>query len=220
MLAPRQINLLAVMAIAQAVFLGAGCFKISVAPTCPADLAVGDTGTVAANPTTPGAIATYRWEVSPTTAGSFDDTTTPTTMFTALAAGTATITVFASDGLFQDVRACRTTIGGTTPAALSVSLVVSPVSPTTTDTLTLTCTVASGAEADTLTIDQVNGPVVSLTVVSMGVSTVTLADAAVYTFRCVGALAGGATSDPATITVTVAAPGRGGGRGDDGRGGR
>ncbi len=111
--------------------------------------------------------------------------------------------------------------GGAEPVSLSVSLVASPTSATTTDTLTLTCTVVEGGEAETLTIDQLSGPFVALMEESAGVSTATFSEADVYTFRCVGESAGGTISDPATLTVSILAPSDDGdGRGDDGRGGR
>jgi len=187
-----------------------GCFKISVSPTCPAALDIGESATVAANPTTPGEIPSYQWLVIPTGAGTFADAEAPTTTFTAQLSGDATIRMVASDGLFVDVGECVVAIGGS--VSLAVSLSVQPSSPTVDDTVTLTCTTTAGS-ADTLTIDQLNGTFVTLTETSSGVSTFDPPAIGDYTFRCIGE-SGAESSQPATVTVTVIESGRGGGRGN------
>ena len=189
----------------------AGCFRISVAPSCPSQMDVGETAPVSANPMTPGEIPTYSWSVTPAGAGSFANDNAALTTFNALAPGVATLTVVGSDGLFQDVGECVVTIGG--DGALVIALFASPSSPSTGEQVELTCGALAGSP-DTLTIDQLNGPSVALTSAGSGVSIFTPDQTGVYTFRCIGE-ADGAQSDPATVTVSVSErDDGGGGRGD------
>ena len=94
-----------------AMILG-GCDSISIEPSCPAELAVGESGTVAANELNPGAIPTYLWQVFPSEAGTFVDEDEPITEFQAAKEGEVVIRLTASDGLYQVVSACTTRIQG------------------------------------------------------------------------------------------------------------
>lgn len=58
-----------------------GCTKISVAPSCPNELQVDESGPLIANEENPGAIAKYSWEVIPSEVGQVTDPTKPTTTF-------------------------------------------------------------------------------------------------------------------------------------------
>ena len=87
-----------------------GCGRISIAPSCPPDLRVGDGGTVDANVQDPGAIPKYLWQVIPSDMATLDEPESPTTTFTASAAGEATFRLTASDGIFQVVSECSTMV--------------------------------------------------------------------------------------------------------------
>ena len=93
------------------VILG-GCDSISIEPSCPAELAVGESGTVAANEQNPGAIPTYLWQVFPPDAGTFTNPQELVTEFQALKEGEVVIRLTAGDGLYQVVSACTTRIQG------------------------------------------------------------------------------------------------------------
>ena len=94
-----------------AIALG-GCDSISIQPSCPVELAVGESGTVAANEQNPGAIPNYLWQVFPPDAGTFTDPQVPVTEFTALKEGEVVIRLTAGDGIYQVVSACTTHIEG------------------------------------------------------------------------------------------------------------
>jgi len=178
----------------------AGCIRISVDPTCPEELAIGQSGPVAANETNPGAIATYFWEVSPSQAGTFADPELPSTTFEALAAGNAVIRLTASDGLFMDVAECRTLIK---PPALVVSLTAVPAAPVVGETVTLTCTVAGEPQTATYEIEQQEGEAVDLTPVSDGVVSFSADAVGEAIFACVGVDENGGRSAPAVVTVSI-----------------
>ena len=71
---------------------------------------MGDTGAVDANVRDPGAIPSYLWQVIPSDIATLNDPLSPTTTFTASAAGEATFRLTASDGIFQVVSECRTMV--------------------------------------------------------------------------------------------------------------
>lgn len=177
-----------------------GCTRISVAPNCPTQLDVGETHDFEANERTPGAIATYRWEVSPDAAGTFDDEEDKDTTFEAEQNGMAVIRLTASDGLFQVIAECRVQIGSSGPP---VDLSTEARSPTVGSAVTLTCESSGSPVATTLVIDQLDGPPVTLASTSPGVSTFTPQAAGQYTFRCVGSDDSGESGEPANLTVTV-----------------
>ena len=87
-----------------------GCMRIWIEPSCPASLPVGESGPVKANEQNPGAVPTYRWEVFPAEAGTFENPTDADTTFQSQSEGEAILQLTASDGLFQVVAQCRTTI--------------------------------------------------------------------------------------------------------------
>lgn len=182
----------------------AGCTGISIAPTCPNEMAVGESVTITGSVVNPGAIPMYAWTVDPPNAGSFQPDSEPVTTFTAGRAGDATIQLTASDGVFQVQSECVTRI---TAAPLMVTLRASPASPVTGDAVVLTC--ESTATVDTFTITQTSGPTVNLTELADGQSRFDATTRGDLGFQCVGSVTGGQTSDPVTLTVTVT-QGRGG----------
>lgn len=90
-----------------------GCTGISVAPSCPNELAVGASAPLLANEFNPGAIAEYAWEVIPPQLGKVTDPTKPSTMFEATSEGDAVIRLTASDGLYQVISQCQIRVAGT-----------------------------------------------------------------------------------------------------------
>ncbi len=179
-----------------------GCTRISVDPTCPEELTIGESGPVAANETHPGAIATYFWEVSPSQAGTFADPELPSTTFEASAAGNVVIRLTASDGLFQDVAECRTLIK---PPTLVVSLTAEPTAAVVGETVTLTCASTGEPQAVTFEIEQQDGDAVDLAPVSNGVATFSAGAVGEATFACVGVAEDGSRSEPAVATVSITA---------------
>ena len=71
---------------------------------------VGEVEVVAANERNPGEIARYLWEAIPPEAGMFEMPEAPLTRVTALAVGDVIIRLTASDGLYQMIAECRTSI--------------------------------------------------------------------------------------------------------------
>ncbi|MDO8632496.1 MAG: hypothetical protein Q7R41_18595 [Phycisphaerales bacterium] len=191
-------------------FLAGGCFKISINPTCPAEISVGDTGDLAANEVDPGAIPTYLWEAFPTAAVQIADSAVPTTTFEAMANGEVTFRLTASDGLFQVVDTCRTQIA-TAPVSVTVTLVAAPPRLAQGESTLLTCTSAGATPAVSFVVDQLDGPLAELTTVAPGVAVGILNVAGDAVFRCIGTDANGNPSDPALVTVTVTRPSRPGG---------
>ena len=92
-----------------------GCTGISVAPSCPNELKVGESAPLLANEINPGAIAKYLWEVIPPQLGQVTDPTKPSTMFKATSAGDAVVRLTASDGLYQVISQCQIRVAGTLP---------------------------------------------------------------------------------------------------------
>ncbi|MCH8243760.1 MAG: VCBS repeat-containing protein, partial [Planctomycetes bacterium] len=103
------------------VALCAGCTSISIQPSCPNELAVGESGRVAANELNPGEIAIYLWQVFPSDAGTFADPGQPTTTFQAAKTGEVLIRLTASDGLYQVISSCVTSIVEPTGVAVSLT---------------------------------------------------------------------------------------------------
>lgn len=200
-----------------AVWLAAGCESISVAPSCPQQLAVDESGPVQANEMTPGAIATYLWEAIPETGGVFADPTAPTTTFLALAEGEITLQLTASDGLFQVISTCVTIVGGDGSAGdVEVSLARTSMSPVVDDLVTIACSSVGETEAVTFVVTQTDGPTVNLSELFAGVFLFTATQVGDLQFECVGESESGQQSPSATLTVTVTAeevePPTGGGR--------
>jgi hypothetical protein len=90
-----------------------GCTGISIAPSCPNELQVGDSAPLLANEINPGEIAKYLWEVIPPQVGRATDPTKASTMFEATSEGVAVIRLTASDGLYQVISQCQTRVAGT-----------------------------------------------------------------------------------------------------------
>ncbi len=178
-----------------------GCASISIQPTCPSELAVGESGSVAANEIDPGAIPTYLWEVLPSGAGTFTNATSPTTSFTALQAGSAVIRLTASDGLFQVISQCTTIVSGPNQVAVSITANVNPAGVD--QTVTLTCSSIGVTPAITFVIEQISGPSISLIQNGNGMVTLTPAITGSPQFQCIGSSNDGQDSDPATLTLTV-----------------
>lgn len=181
-----------------------GCTAISVAPTCPEELQVGESGAVAANEVNPGAIPKYHWSVIPSDAGTFEASDQPSTTFTAAKAGDAVLRITAADGIYMVQADCDTLV----VEAIVVSLDAQPPSPTAGDLVTLTCSSDNSAVTDFMIV-QTDGTSVELADGGMGIATFTPQDAGTLGFECTGSTAAGTTSDPAAITITVAASGGG-----------
>ncbi len=92
-----------------------GCTGISIAPSCPNELAVGESAPVLANEINPGEIERYFWEVIPSNVGRIADPTAASTRIEALAEGEAKVQLTASDGLYQVISFCTTRVSGTAP---------------------------------------------------------------------------------------------------------
>lgn len=178
-----------------------GCTAISIAPTCPEELRVGESGTVHANEKDAGAIPTYRWEVFPSDAGVFEDSTATETAFEARKEVDVVIRLTASDGLYQVISQCSTRIRGA--IAVAVALEASPNPALVGETVTLTCSSIGEGDAVAPAIEQVEGDDVELTDVSDGVAEFTPTQIGDRTFRCVGESADGEQSEPAFVTVVV-----------------
>lgn len=94
-----------------AVLTAGGCYQpISIQPSCPAELTVGETGRLLSNVKNAGQSASFQWDVTPTDIGQISQPTTADPDFTALKPGTATLKLTASDGLFQVISQCETVI--------------------------------------------------------------------------------------------------------------
>lgn len=187
-----------------AVFLqGGSCTSISINPTCPSELRVGQSGPVDANEENPGGIPIYRWQVIPAGAGTFDNAAAHQTTFQAIREGTAEIRLTAGDGLFQVISSCTIVISGAAP--LAVALTASPVQSAVGDTVTLTCRSIGQTPATMLAIEQVEGPRIHLTPGAAGVVTLVPVIAGSPRFRCIGKTAAGEESDPSFVTLTVRA---------------
>ncbi len=184
---------------------GAGCTRITVAPSCPPQLAVGQSGPVRANAQQPGAVPTYLWEVIPPEAGTFTDPSALDTTFQALQVGEAVIRLTASDSLFQMIAECTTTVG--TEAAGGVSVTVGPSPAVVGQSATVRCISTGTVAAVVRTIEQTAGEPVVLQVVAAGEATFTPTVEGSLTFQCTGEDAAGVLSAPAFATVQVNAAG-------------
>ncbi len=181
-----------------------GCARISVAPSCPSELEIGESATLEANEQNPGAIPTYKWDVFPSEAGEFDPSDAPVTSFLAKEFGQATIQLTAADGLYQVTAACDITI--VEAGDVAVSLSVDPDPPVVGEQATIVCRSVGETVTETRTMEQVGGAPVELTFASEGVATFTPAEPGDLTFICVGLSAGGRESETSTLTVTVISP--------------
>jgi hypothetical protein len=179
-----------------------GCTAISISPTCPASLMVGESGEVRANVVDPGGAPRYQWEVIPTDAGTFGNAQAADTSFQALREGDAILRLTASDGLFFMMDECMTRIEGTV-SGLVVVLSAEPAQATVDETATLTCTSVGGTEAVAFVIFQTEGRQVELAEAGRGVRRFTPDRSGELVFECIGVDAEGEQSDPAQITIAV-----------------
>ncbi len=185
-----------------------GCTGISVEPSCPTELVVGDSGTLKANEKDEGAVPKYEWKVLPETAGTIAEPTEPSTTFTAKAAGKATFRLTARDGLYQVISECSTRI--ITLASIAVTLEASPGEPVAGDTVTLTCSTETIIQKGTRTIEQVDADSddsVELTQVAEGTETFITTEPGDFIFRCVVASGVGDEAEQVEseiLTITVA----------------
>jgi hypothetical protein len=187
-----------------ALALLSGCTRISVAPDCPADLEVGESVTIKANETNPGAIPTYKWQVSPADAGTFDPTDAAETSFTAAKPGDATVRLTAADGLFQVIEECQITVAEAGDVVVSLS--VTPDPPVLGESAMVVCRSIGETVAATRILEQTGDVTVQFTLETEGVGTFTPTEDAVLEFTCTGQSAGGRDSEPAVLTVTVGSP--------------
>lgn len=186
----------------------AGCGRITVAPTCPQTLAVGESGLASANPTDPGAVPTYEWEVVPAAAGTFSDPTAENTTFTAAKEGTAILRLTASDSIYLVLGQCQVVVAAS--SGVEVALTADVASPLVGDTITLTCESTGETAAVSTSFEQTGGAAVGLTPIGGGgQATFVPAEAGDFAFRCTGFSPGGAASESADLTVTVSEAGGG-----------
>jgi hypothetical protein len=189
-----------------------GCTKISISPSCPSQMAVGESAVVDGHVVNPGAIPAYLWRAIPAGAGSFDDADAPVTNFTAEAAGEATLRLTASDGLYQVIDQCRVTITEVVVLPVAVSLSASPDMPVTGSPVTLTCRSTGTIPATLFEITQTGGPFVSLIPLAGGSVVFTPNQPGSLTFRCIGRSDENEASNPASIVLNVEESGGGGRR--------
>ncbi len=180
----------------------AGCSAISIEPSCPRQMEVGEMGGLSANQRSPGAIPTYLWIVEPASAGTITDPTLPNTNFTAAREGTARFVLTASDGLFQVISFCETQIGS---SGVEVSMSASSSTVAIGDTMTLTCSSTGSVDVETFVIDQVQGASIQLNQVSPTSVSFTPAIEGVPRFRCIGQAVNGDASDAVFVNITVTA---------------
>ena len=198
----RRLALLAVLLVGLTV--SGGCTAISIQPSCPASLRVGESGEVHANEQNPGGMPTYLWEVIPADAGTFANPQAPDTTFQALKEGDVLLRLTASDGLYFAISQCPTHIEGTV-GGLAVSLSADSTEATVDEPVTLTCVGVGAEEIAEFSIVQTGGRDVELKDVRPGVVRFTPDRAEELAFECVGTSAGGDASDPAEITLEVQA---------------
>lgn len=178
-----------------------GCTSISIEPSCPNALRVGESGSVAAHEENPGEIAQYVWEVLPSDAGTIEDPDQPQTTFTALKEGTVVLRLTASDGIYRVQSQCTTLI---TAVTLTVSLEAAPDAAEVGQTVLLTCTSLGPTEATELIITQTGGDPVELTDFLPGVAVFAPEQAGELSFECVGADTAGVTGLPVSVSVPIA----------------
>lgn len=182
-----------------------GCEQITIMPSCPTSVAVGEFAEVHANQQNPGAIASYFWEVFPATAGVFANPLSPDTTFQGLEEGPAVIRLSASDGLFQVVDDCTVSVSGTVQLAVSIS--ATPITVQAGDEVILACISVGETDATELTVERIGGPDVELIAIEQGIFTFDAPEeTGAIEFRCIGEDAAGSQSQPSLVTVTVVEP--------------
>ncbi len=183
--------------------VGAGCKEpIAIQPSCPAEMEVGQSGIVLSAVENPGSAARYRWEAIPSSAGVFANANAADTTFTARAPGTAFLRLTASDGLFQVISECETTIVASEDVV--VAFEAEPDEVDSGDTVTLTCSDIGTPEVVEFVITQTEGETVELDEQDFGEFEFTAPDGDdVLEFECVGSDADGNESRVARVSVTV-----------------
>lgn len=185
----------------------ASCTAISVEPSCPATMQVGEIGELRANEQNPGGIPRYLWELFPSDRGSLGRATSADTTIQARKEGEIVARLTASDGLFQVVSECRIQVEGFVGVAVSLS--ADPEVATIGDPVTLTCESIGADDATTLAVVQTEGGIVELVEISEGVVRFEPDRIGDLEFRCVGETDGGVQSAPALLTVNVRATSNG-----------
>ena len=193
--------------------LPAGCTSISIEPSCPDALRVGESGIVAAHEENPGEIAQYAWEVLPSDAGTVEDPDQPQTPSAAHPERAVVPRLAASAGLGR-VQAQRATRH--TARTLTVSLEATPDAAEVGETVLLTCASVGPTEAAEFIFTQTGGEPVELTDFLPGVAAFVPEQAGELSFECVGADAAGVTGLPGSVSVSITEAADGGGR-DGGR---
>ena len=184
------------------VLTNAACGRISIAPTCPSELQIGESGAVRANATNPGAIPTYQWEVIPSSAGTLAEPTAADTTFVATEVGDVTLRLTAADGLFQMIDECEVVVLDT--ISFTIALSASPTAPSVGQSVTLTCVSTGNAVATSFVLEQITGVEVALTDVDGGVARFTSDTAGTLGFRCTGSTGDGRRTTDAEVSLTVA----------------
>ena len=177
------------------------CTGISIDPTCPETLQVGESGEIHANELNPGGLASYLWEVFPEGAGTFAAPIAPDTTFQALDEGSVVLRMTARDGLYMVIDECRLFVSGFLDVA--VSLTAEPFAAVVGEPVTLTCAGAGSAGIVEFVIEQSgDGDPIDLVEVSPGVVEFTPTTPGEYDFSCVGTDVAG-TQGSSSVTVTV-----------------
>ena len=188
------------------------CTGISIAPSCPNELEVDESGVIAANVINPGAVAWYEWQAIPADAGSFDDRTQPITRFTASKTGEVTIQLTAGDGLYLVQSACKiSVVGAQSPGGLGivVSLSANPPQPETGGVVTVTCRSIGDIPAVSFDIQRVAGLEFEFDRFSPNSIRFVPTETGSVTFQCFGQATDGTEGNPATLMLNIT-PGSGG----------
>lgn len=179
----------------------ASCTAISIQPSCPGTMQVGEIGELQANEQNPGGIPRYLWELFPANRGTLGRATSANTTIQARAEGEIVARLTASDGLFQVVSECRIQVEGFVGVAVSLS--ADPEVATVREPVTLTCESIGSNDATTLAIVQTEGGIVDLVEVSEGVVRFEPDRIGDLEFRCVGETDAGVQSAPTFLTINV-----------------
>ncbi|MGB0716827.1 MAG: hypothetical protein ACPGXK_13170 [Phycisphaerae bacterium] len=199
-----------------------GCSPISIEPSCPNTLRVGESGPVSSNVVNPGGIPTYFWEAFPDGAGTFASATSPDTDFTPAIEGDVVIRLTAADGFYQVVSQCVISVEGTLGPTVTFS--AAPQAALVGEPVALTCESTGSDPIGIFSVVQTSGGDVALTDgTEPGTATFTPTEIGDLTFRCVGETDNGLQSEAAFLVVTVnqnPSPddGTGDDTGDDGSG--
>lgn len=179
----------------------AACGRITIAPSCPSELQVGESGAVRANAVNPGAIPTYQWEVIPASAGTLADPAVENTTFVATEVGDVTLRLTAADGLFQMIDECDIVVLDS--VSFTIALSASPSTPSVGQSVTLTCVSTGNVVATSFVIEQIDGEEVTITEVDQGVAVFTPGAAGTLGFRCTGSTGDDLRTTVAEVNLAV-----------------